>query len=269
MKPAILIASVAALLLIGVGFFIAQTPGGSYPGLPFSLHAFQGALVAELGVLVAVVAAVLCAIDAVRRRDWRSLAATVLLALLGLGGGPYLQVAMAATSGQGGDPGTGAPRPVLSGAAVSLILFGLPLATLLYGLLIERGAPRFAAVGGLAVLTLGALLIAAPPWVVFNPSNGAPVLAVDAPHTNTDCAHGQYPSITLKNTGGGTVNWHFAVAAFDAVTTNPTSGSLAPGQTQVVTLAGVYSPPADRPQEVGVEFDSNGGNQRVTIPCGG
>jgi hypothetical protein len=266
LKRAILIVSIAALVLIGAGFVIARIPSTSAPGLAFTLQALQGALVAQLGVYLAVVAAILCAIDAFQRRDWLSLSASVLLALLGLGGGPYLALAVAATN-QGGASGSGAPPLGQLSAATLLILLGLPLATLLYGVLIEQRAPRFASVGGLAVLTLGALLLAAPPWVVFNPTNGAPILAVDAPQTSADCAHGQYPPITIRNVGGGTVRWRFVVAAFNAVTTTPASGSLTHGQTHVVTLAGAYSPSTDRPQEIGVEFDSNGGNQRVMIPC--
>lgn len=268
MKLAILLTSVAALVLVGAGSLIMQVTGGSYPGLPFTLQAFLGGLVVELGVLVAGIAAVLCAINAYGRRDWRSFAATVLLVLLGLMGSPYLQVAIAATH-RDGNTGSAAPQPVLYSIAASLIVLGLPLATLLYGLFIERRALRFGAAGGMALLTLGSLLLAAPPWAVFNPRNGAPVLAIDAPRTGADCAHGQYPPITLENTGGGTVTWRFAFAAFNAVTTSPTSGSLAPGQTQVVTLVGAYSPSADRPHEVGVEFDSDGGNQRAIISCQG
>src|SRR5262249_24071323 len=137
------------------------------------VRAIQGGLVITLGVLVGAVAAVLSAIDAFRRRDWRSFAAAVPQAVLGEGGNIYLQVAVARTASQaGGDAGSGSPQPALLGAAAFLILLGPPLATLLYGLLIERSTPRFASVGGLAVLGLGALLVAAPPWVVFNPSNG-------------------------------------------------------------------------------------------------
>jgi len=266
LKRAILIASIAAFVLICLGFFIAHAFNEASPGLPISLQQLQGALVAQLGVYLAVVAAILCAIDAFRRRDWLSLSASVLLALLGLGGGPYLAIAVAATN-QGGAAGSGAPQPGFLSVATTLILLGLPLATFLYGLLIERPMPRSVSVGGLAALILGALLLAAPPWIIFNPANGAPVLAIDDPQTSADCAHGQYPPITIRNTGGGTVNWRFALSAFNAATTTPTGGSLTRGQTQVITLAGAYSPSADRPQEVGVELDSNGGNQRVTIPC--
>jgi hypothetical protein len=266
LKRAILIASIAAFVLVGLGIFIALALNEASPGLPFSLQQLQGGLVAQLGVYVAVVAAILCAIDAFRRRDWLAVSASVLLALLGLGGGPYLAIAVAATN-QGGAAGSGTPQPVFLSVAITLIVLGLPLATCLYALLSEQPMPRSVSVGGLAALTLGALLLAAPPWIVFDPANGAPVLAIDDPQTTGDCAHGIYPPITIRNTGGGTVNWHFAVAAFDAVTTTPASGSLARGQTQVVTLAGAYAPSTDRPQEVAVEFDSNGGNQRVTIPC--
>jgi hypothetical protein len=268
LKRAILIASVAALILVVAGGVITRIPDGLSPGLLFPLRQLQGGLVVQLGVYVAVVAAILCAIDAVQRRDWLAVSASLLLTLLGLGGGPYLAIAVATTN-QGGISGSGSPQLGLVSLATTFIGLGLPLATFLYALLSERSMPRSVPVGALAALTLGALLFAAPPWIVFNPANGAPVLAIDDPQTSADCAHGQYPPITVRNTGGGTVNWHFAVAAFDAVTTAPSSGSLAQGQTQAVTLVGAYSPSADRPQEVGVEFDSNGGNQRVTIPCTG
>jgi hypothetical protein len=266
LKRAILITSIVALVLVAAGAVITRIPDGLSPGLPFPLRQLQGGLVVQLGVYMAVVAAILCAIDAFRRRDWLALSASILLALLGLGGGSYLTIALATTN-QGGAAGSGSPQLGLLSLATALIALGLPLATLLYALLSQWPMPRSVTVGGLAALTFGALLLAAPPWTVFNPANGAPVLAIDDPQTSADCAHGQYPPITIRNTGGGTVNWHFAVAAFDAVTTAPLSGSLTRGQTQVVTLAGAYAPSTDRPQEVAVEIDSNGGNQRVTIPC--
>jgi hypothetical protein len=107
----------------------------------------------------------------------------------------------------------------------------------------------------------------APPWLVLNPANGAPILALVVPTSAVDCAHGIYPPFTVCNTGGGTLRWHFAFAAFDAVTTTPTSGALGPGQSQPVTVVGAYAPPPVRPREVGVELDSNGGNQRAIFPC--
>jgi hypothetical protein len=36
-----------------------------------------------------------------------------------------------------------------------------------------------------------------------------------------------------------------------------------------VTITGAYAPPPGRPQEVGMELDSDGGNQRVIMPCQG
>src|SRR5690242_6384384 len=99
LRPAILIASIAALALIGVGFAVALTADRRCPaGCIVSVQAIQGGLVVTLGILVGVVAAVLCAIDASRRRDWPSFAATVLLALLGEGGSIYLQIAVARTA---------------------------------------------------------------------------------------------------------------------------------------------------------------------------
>lgn len=268
MKIAILVLSVLAFVLVGVGFGLAQLPGGASAGLPFTLQAFIGGLVARLGSLLAFAAAVLCAVNAFGRKDWRSGVAMVVLALLGLLGGPYLQIAVAATH-RDGNAGSGAPQPGLSSIAVYVILLGIPLATLLYALFMERSGLRFAAAGAMALLTLASLLVAAPPWAAFNPLNGASVLTVSAPATPADCAQGQYPKIMLKNVGGGTLNWHFADAGFGAVTVNPTSGSLNSGQTQEIAVVGNYAPPADRPHEVSIEFDSTGGNQRVTIPCQG
>jgi hypothetical protein len=40
-----------------------------------------------------------------------------------------------------------------------------------------------------------------------------------------------------------------------------------PGQSRSVTITGTYTPPPNRPQEVGAELDSNGGNRRVVMPC--
>jgi hypothetical protein len=192
----------------------------------------------------------------------------VLLFTLNIGGSIYLSAAFAATSGPGGKS-AGAPSGTLA-----LIVGGItvvaspPVVALLYALLRDQRAPRVATLSGLAALLVIAPLVVAPPWIAFNPANGAPVLSVSAPNTTVDCAQGHYPPITLKNSGAGTLRWT-SFAAFNAVTISPSSGALGPGKTQTVTLAGAYSPSPDRPQEVGVEFDSNGGSQRVSYACQG
>ena len=111
------------------------------PPPAFTLQQLQGGLVVLLGVYLAVVAAILCAIDAFRQRDWLALSASVLLASPRLFGGPYLAIAVAATN-QGGASGSGSPQPVLLSVARTLIVLGLPLATILYSLLIARPVPR-------------------------------------------------------------------------------------------------------------------------------
>ncbi len=269
MQRVIVIVSVVALALFALGLIVALMPTDPCPGCIITPQAILAGLIVGVGVLVAVVAGILTAIDAGQRRDGMALGGIILLMALSEGGHLYFQAAVAVTAIGPGAPGSGAPQPVLLNAANLLLYVALPLATLLYGLLSAQRGPRVTMVTGLATLTLVALVIAAPPWVVFNPANGAPALAVNAPQTSADCAHGQYPPMTIKNTGGGTLTWHFGAAAFDAVTISPTSGTLAAGQSQVAMIVGAYSPPPDRPQEVGVEIDSNGGSQRVIYPCQG
>jgi hypothetical protein len=210
----------------------------------------------------------LAAIDASRHGDKLSAGLMGVLFLLNIAGATYLSAAVGATVGPGGRS-AGAPSPtVLIVIAVVSVVASPPVTAILYELLRDLSAPRLTVLGAQAVFLVIAPLVVAPPWIVFNPANGAPVLSVSAPNVTVNCAQGQYPPITLKNAGAGTLRWT-SFAAFNAVTINPASGSLGPGATQTITLSGAYKPASGQPQQVGVEFDSNGGSQRVTYNCQG
>ncbi len=276
-RVAVLIASGLALVLLGLGILVIADPTifGISPSACFGGCGLldlppgwvYGILLVGAGGLSALVALVLAATDAGRRGDWQALGLILLLFLLSDGAPAYLGSAVAATHAPGGRS-AGAPNTTLVVIVVAGCVLLAPVTALVYGLLRDQRTPRLAALGGLAAVLVVAPLVVAPPWIAFNPANGAPVLAASAPNVRVDCAQGHYRPITLKNTGAGTLRWT-AFAAFDAVTISPSSGSLGPGVSQTVTLMGAYTPSADRPQQVGVEFDSNGGSERVIYDCQG
>jgi len=77
------------------------------------------------------------------------------------------------------------------------------------------------------------------------------------------CLNNQYPSITVKNTGGQTLHWTAAGPSSPAVVTpSPASGSLAPGKTQTVSVSGSSPGPT-----VAIHFGGNGGTATVTFTC--
>jgi hypothetical protein len=270
LRRAILIASLLSGVLIGLGVLVAVDPGlfgisTACPACILPIWLIYPVFIAGAGSLIGLVALVLAVVDAARRRDRPSVWLIVLLFCLSYGASAYLGAAVAATSGPGGRS-TGAPSLALVLILTGACVLTAPVTALLYALLRDQPTPRLAILSGLAILLVIAPLVVAPPWIVFSRANGAPVLSASAPHVTVNCTQGQYPPITLKNTGAGTLRWT-SFAAFNAVTINPSSGSLGPGAAQTVTLTGAYTPSADRPQEVGVEFDSNGGSVRVTYAC--
>jgi hypothetical protein len=276
-RTAILIFSATALILTGLGVLVIVDPtafgistasncsGGCFFEIP--RWWIYGGLLASVGGLSAFVAVVLAAVDAGQHGDRRSLGLIILAYVVSYGVPAYLSAAFRATYGPAGQS-AGAPSLalVLVVGGASTVLG--PVSALAYTVLREQPTPRLAALGGLVAAVVLAALVVAPPWLVLGPANAAPSLAASAPATTADCAHGQYPAITVKNAGGGTLRWT-AFAAFDAVTIHPSGGSLGPGGSQTVALAGAYVPSADRPQLVGVEFDGNGGSQRVELACAG
>lgn len=273
LRVAILVTSILALALAAAGSLIVLDPAlfgisTDCSGCIIPPWWIYGFLVAGLGGLIALAALVLAVVDAVTRRDGPTLGLLILLVILNIGASIYLNAARSTTSGPGG-ASAGAPSiaAVLIGV-VALSFASPPIIALLYALLHNLRVPRLFALGALAALLVIVPLVIAPPWIVFNPANGAPNLSVSAPNVTVDCTTAQYPPITLKNAGAGTLRWT-SFAAFDAVSISPSSGSLGPGASQSVTLSGAYTPASGRPNQVGVEFDSNGGSQRVTYDCQG
>jgi len=80
---------------------------------------------------------------------------------------------------------------------------------------------------------------------------------------NAFCYNGQYPPITVKNTGGSTLNWT-ASSGSAGVTVSPASGSLAPGAMKILTVSGPVPPTI---ATVSITVKSNGGNLKITFTC--
>jgi len=74
------------------------------------------------------------------------------------------------------------------------------------------------------------------------------------------CSGSVSTMLTVKNTGGGTLNW--LAATPPPVTASPSAGSLSPNGTTVVTVSGT---PATT--NFDVTFTSNGGSQSVPFTC--
>jgi hypothetical protein len=118
---------------------------------------------------------------------------------------------------------------------------------------------------GLAAITLALPLIIAPPWVVLNPP---PRLSLSPQALTANCARDLFPEIFIGNIGGGTLTWHLASSTYTDVTLFPTSsGSLPSGGGRFVEVHISPVPPLNVPQEIGLQINSNGGNQSVTFQC--
>jgi hypothetical protein len=76
------------------------------------------------------------------------------------------------------------------------------------------------------------------------------------------CTNGQYPSVTVKNTGSKTLNWSASGPSTPPLTVTPANGSLAPGASKTVAVSGQHPGPT-----VTITFTSNGGNGTVTYTC--
>ncbi|HEV2235396.1 MAG TPA: hypothetical protein VGR57_01935 [Ktedonobacterales bacterium] len=265
MRKILVILSIIALTLAAIegALVVVALRWTGFVG-PLIIAGLACAAVSQPILLVAIGLAL---VMAARQRDWPGLA-LLLLGVLGSIVGP-LYAGYAISHEPCPDPRSFCVPNQNGGLVPALVmaLVALPLLTLAYALLLNRRTPRLSVTGALVAAILTIPLIAAPPWIALNPAAIAPYMTLVVPTSPADCAHGQYPVFGVLNSGGGTLRWRFAFAAFGAVTTDPTSGTLGPGQSQSVAISGAYAPPPDRPQEVGVELDSNGGNQRVIVPC--
>jgi hypothetical protein len=85
-------------------------------------------------------------------------------------------------------------------------------------------------------------------------------LVITPTATNAFCLNGQFPSITLKNSGDAALTW--SVSADHQVNISPTHGTLNPGQTVQVSVSGSVAA-----QTVTLSFTSNGGNGQTVYTC--
>ncbi len=91
---------------------------------------------------------------------------------------------------------------------------------------------------------------------------GKPQLTINPTQATGFCLNGQYPSVTVENTGNATLQWQVSPSV--PITVSPSQGTLASGDTQVVQVSG--SPPQPVATVV-LTFTSNGGNGTMTYTC--
>jgi len=101
----------------------------------------------------------------------------------------------------------------------------------------------------------------ATPSLTATAAPAAAKISVSPTSADAFCGNGQYPPISVKNIGGGTLNWS-AQASDQAATLNPNQGSLAAGASQSLTISGSHPGPS-----LNITFASNGGNATVTFTC--
>ena len=102
----------------------------------------------------------------------------------------------------------------------------------------------------------------AKPTATPRPKNPPPPqLSVNPRQTSANCLLGHYPTLAVKNTGGGQLSWS-AHTSDTLVRAAPSSGALSAGQSRSVSLSGIHVG-----KTLTVTFSSNGGGATVTINC--
>lgn len=154
----------------------------------------------------------------------------------------------------------------------------LPLAALLYGIIVPAAVPASAGAPSLMpsparyIIFMSVLVIVALAGGTFllipnlQPAaaqSGPPALQVNEPSANADCANGVYPPVTLVNTGSQTLQWT-AKSQDPNVTTNPPEGSLAPGASAQITFSGKTTAP-----DVIVQFETGANGGVAKFSCQG
>jgi len=91
-----------------------------------------------------------------------------------------------------------------------------------------------------------------------------PKLSVTPTKADAFCANGGWPKFTVKNIGGGTLNWNISSTLPPKLSASPSSGSLGAGASQDIVFSGTINPP---PAGFTISFSSNGGTQVVPITC--
>jgi archaellum component FlaG (FlaF/FlaG flagellin family) len=75
------------------------------------------------------------------------------------------------------------------------------------------------------------------------------------------CLLGAYPTLVVKNTGGGKLTWNARTSDL-LVHASPSSGTLATGQAKSIALSGNHVG-----NTLTVMFSGNGGQATITITC--
>jgi hypothetical protein len=99
------------------------------------------------------------------------------------------------------------------------------------------------------------------PTAMSSPTPIPAQLSVSPLQETGTCLVGRYDDLTLQNTGGSDLTWSATTRAA-SVNINPSSGTLAAGATQTITLHGGHIG-----KSFTVTFGGNGGNATVTITC--
>ena len=95
-------------------------------------------------------------------------------------------------------------------------------------------------------------------------AGSAPLLRVGASQGQAaDCAHGSYPSVTIANGGRHTLHWTASTPDSAALVLEPSSGALAAGASQTITVSGTYLD-----ARLLVDLQSDGGNATYVLNCG-
>jgi len=100
------------------------------------------------------------------------------------------------------------------------------------------------------------------PTATITPTPVPPQLSVSPLEETGQCLLGRYGDLTIKNSGGSDLTWS-ATASHTSIKLDPTSGTLAAGATQTITVKGIDLGKSS----FTMTFTGNGGDATVTVTC--
>ena len=199
-------------------------------------------LALPIGVLGSIIAAILVMRASAQRKDRLALALSSLLTVAAVVCSVYLSIVWTTKAGTAvtfNSEGTGPGPLLITGWSVVIVWLALPAAILAYKLLRRWPSSQKITLGA-ALATVVALTTISATAEAFQPTVATvivPIMVVSrasAPAVN--CAKGVYPSLTISNAGGATLDWSIGTAsAPSAITISdiivwPPGGTLAAGQ---------------------------------------
>jgi BACON domain-containing protein len=113
-----------------------------------------------------------------------------------------------------------------------------------------------------ATPTLGIFQITARPLSPTVPPAPAQLSVSPGGPVSVSCNQSPVATVTVRNSGGGSLNWAASASAGANVTATPSSGTLNGGQEQTVTFEGKPTQSA-----FSITFTSNGGSRTVQVTC--